>query len=952
MNYKNIIIFVVSLLVIVAIGVTAYYFTRPSEVITVDAKYAIIEMNKGERLGIKAEVQNPMRATTITFASEDEEILSVEPGVEYNEAFIVAKKAGHVKLILKSNKPGWEDKICNVYIGDGDAANPYFIKTPAELAKLGTLDMPLDRHYKLIADIDLVSIENWTPIGATNAFGLTGSFDGNGHTIFNTNINGTSSLTNIGFFAKIGNTGQVSNLTIKDSIIDIKFDSSVATAYVGLIAGRNLGTIKNCYVVDGSITFDNAGVAIINAGSVAGIVGDEASTSTSGLISRVAVNNTKIIFKNTGVAGYVGGLAAKLVGGTIKNSYFIGQFDVAVANVYSAGLVEEIKGIVSTSYKAIVKDCYAVVTYADGKTAANCSGIIRNNITAFGQSKLNIILGCYFDKNVSGDLPAVRNSTSLTDGIVAGGLTTIEFATYTNLVSYIQGEAVLWNFMIVWKLDPAQNGGYPILMMAVEEDDPILNPADENYIVGGGQLSDDINNDIENGVIKSYQLANNITLTGSWTPIGTRAKPFKGIIEGNGYSISGLVIDGDFEGIGLFGFIEDAIFRNITIIAPQITGRGVYTGALVGCDLSSTNGKSRISNCKVIGATSGTRGKIQDVNYDAGDELYIGGLAGYFSGTTSDSLVEKLDIIVDKTNAKTVRLGGIIGAQRGGAIYNTSASVEIDSHNVAAYAGGIAGLSESTNVQFSTYKGAIVALNSNTNTYVGGIVGSNTRNSEISLCSARGELNGYFAGGIAGYNDAYIKTSFVSNMKVSGERVGGFVAVHSRGTIDNCYTLAELYGLSGSSVKAGAAVEVAGGNVENAIIHTCFIATTFTGLGESYTETKSEIRYSNNPAFGGGGRRAGYIYGSIYDADLAGSAKTQVLPGALPWDIGSWFGGSSPNKGNYNGTNYDNIDGRKATGECKTVAPFTNDNRNFSSGVWNLGNDSYPTLKSARSLLS
>ncbi|MBP5230782.1 MAG: dockerin type I repeat-containing protein, partial [Clostridia bacterium] len=69
-----------------------------------------------------------------------------------------------------------------------------------------------------------------------------------------------------------------------------------------------------------------------------------------------------------------------------------------------------------------------------------------------------------------------------------------------------------------------------------------------------------------------------------WTPIGTESKPFRGILDGGGHSISSLRYHGtDAEGAGLFGHAKGAEFRNLNLRSMLVEGTEIRDcGALVG----------------------------------------------------------------------------------------------------------------------------------------------------------------------------------------------------------------------------------------------------------------------------------------------------------------------------------------------------------------------------------
>ncbi|AWI05552.1 cell wall-binding repeat-containing protein [Clostridium drakei] len=165
--------------------------------------------------------------------------------------------------------------------GSGTEGDPYQIATADQL---NSVRKYLDKHFKLTADIDLASYENWEPIGAfdsqakdelgyfANAF--TGTFDGDNHTISNLTINKKDAV-GVGLIGAASKSSVVKNLKIEN----IKAEGSVAVGSVigynkglvenitlsgtnsinayscasGIVGGNEGGTIKNCNVVGATI---------------------------------------------------------------------------------------------------------------------------------------------------------------------------------------------------------------------------------------------------------------------------------------------------------------------------------------------------------------------------------------------------------------------------------------------------------------------------------------------------------------------------------------------------------------------------------------------------------------------------------------------------------------------------------------------------------------------------
>ncbi len=137
----------------------------------------------------------------------------------------------------------WPQIIPYILTGEGSAANPYEIPDLETLCVFRDL---VNRGYgftgewvRQTADIDLVTVENWKPIGVFDSYRyFDGVYDGAGHVIRNLTITGTD---NAGFFGVL--SGTVMNLGIESG--------SITGGCVGAIASHSDGgadvRILNCY---------------------------------------------------------------------------------------------------------------------------------------------------------------------------------------------------------------------------------------------------------------------------------------------------------------------------------------------------------------------------------------------------------------------------------------------------------------------------------------------------------------------------------------------------------------------------------------------------------------------------------------------------------------------------------------------------------------------------------
>lgn len=160
-----------------------------------------------------------------------------------------------------------------------------------------------------------------------------------------------------------------------------------------------------------------------------------------------------------------------------------------------------------------------------------------------------------------------------------------------------------------------------------------------------------------NSTIK-VKLMNDIRLNGNdddnrrvWTPIGKDAEhPFRGEIDGQGYTISGLWTDDDSRDyVGLCGYTNEALVRNIVISDAQLRGKS-YVGAIAGYAYDSS-----ILNCRVIDDSS-IEAVVADGDQKSG--IHAGGLIGYAAGDTQLSSSYSMAAVSGRENSS---VGGLIG---------------------------------------------------------------------------------------------------------------------------------------------------------------------------------------------------------------------------------------------------------------------------------------------------
>lgn len=143
---------------------------------------------------------------------------------------------------------------------------------------------------------------------------------------------------------------------------------------------------------------------------------------------------------------------------------------------------------------------------------------------------------------------------------------------------------------------------------------------------------------------QTIYLANDISLTSVWTPIGTAGNPFMGHFEGWGHKISGLSITGSSNYQGLFGYIKGGSVRDVAVVGTSsITGDqyvGAICGYLDGGEISSCYSEANVTGTTYVGGICGSSsGIVKDcyvtgsVTSSATGDVYVGGIVGYLYGT-------------------------------------------------------------------------------------------------------------------------------------------------------------------------------------------------------------------------------------------------------------------------------------------------------------------------------
>ncbi len=239
------------------------------------------------------------------------------------------------------------------------------------------------------------------------------------------------------------------------------------------------------------------------------------------------------------------------------------------------------------------------------------------------------------------------------------------------------------------------------------------------------------NEELTNSLSANYVLQNDIIVTSTtWVPIGNHTE-FSGHFDGNGYTISGVILEGSgYTYTGFFGK-NSGLIENVTV----------------------------------------------DVTFSASN--YLGGLVAYNTGTIRNCLTK------GTANGTSSNVGGLVGDNNNGTI-NTSGSTAVvtGSSNV----GGLVGRNYENGKITNCYAQGNVTGSSN----VGGLVGYNDYYSYaycpvIRNCYAAGKVNDGEGAGLVGKNNSgRIYNSYYRSIN-TGNMIGYSVSTTNMKNQDTFY---------------------------------------------------------------------------------------------------------------------------------------------------------------------
>ena len=195
-----------------------------------------------------------------------------------------------------------------------------------------------------------------------------------------------------------------------------------------------------------------------------------------------------------------------------------------------------------------------------------------------------------------------------------------------------------------------------------------------------------------------YVLTANISLEGTWTPIGTTTLPFSGSFDGNGYTVSGLMVTDPYICYGLFGYnigtIQNVAIEGVIIQSTVPLSGAIYVGTLVGYNSGT------VQNCYADGVSVSVTA-APNIGIATG---YAGGLIGYNAGAILNCYAAGDAVSMTATSSTSstyTYVGGLVGTNKNGTVSNCFSAVE-----------AISGAYSCSNSQGISLVGGLVGQNS------------------------------------------------------------------------------------------------------------------------------------------------------------------------------------------------------------------------------------------------
>ncbi|WP_208454243.1 dockerin type I repeat-containing protein [Acholeplasma laidlawii] len=623
--------------------------------------------------------------------------------------------------------------------GLGTKLNPYLIYDGYDMMIIG--DYVRDGHEFVgkyfevapkVTQIDLTLEDlGYTPIGS-NEYNFGGIFDGKQARFI---IELSTNSEYLGIFHTIGETAKVSNMVITGNIR--------GHAYLGGLAGRNLGTIENIYNhahITSTLGNDIGGIVGFNQGTIKRVTNQGKITSNGSYTGGITGQNDGVImdaYNRNDVTGFsnVAGITGHNMG-EISNSYNSGHIlakdsiaaGIAGTNssiiyqVFNSGQIiatnQNAAGIVGNFSAGNLSEAYnaGMILSKKGQAAGIVAYMNTGSISSvyqFGEiysvEDIGIIIGfiengnlssIYYDIDVTNqsDLSGykkpqypVGNKTSdvRTNGLYHGQMIGMHALSVTNMNLANPNKYKMLPSLISTSFYPQftvfSNSSFDYV-----REDSLKSVETHTFIVGDGSM---VNPYLIRNESDWLALADSTTNGNSYkgvyfevssdidelnfvdhpsnykfAPVGTKDKPFSGILDGKGINVR-VHVSNQLDYQALFGHIgTTGEVRNISV-SGHISGRNSVSGIAAindGVIENVYNQAVIVGNQYVAGIAATNNGVIKNV-YNKGKVTgsdYVAGLTAYLNGTLYNSY--NTGVIYGKNH-----IGMLVGFYHTGSIHNS-----------------------------------------------------------------------------------------------------------------------------------------------------------------------------------------------------------------------------------------------------------------------------------------
>lgn len=840
---KKFLIFLVSIVVVVCLGLTTFYFLRNDEIISIGTKEIFCNVGdiiKLEKLNIQ--IKKASKKTNFDYNASDDATKFLEYSEE--KGGYIVKQGGDVSLVITTSNKKYPEFYVSVHIGDGTENNPFVLFNQADLNNIGTRyadNVAGNNYFRLMSDIILNSDFAGIDVGGV----FDGNFDGNGHTISNLSITGARARA--GLFEQISRSASVKDLCISDSTLDGTFD------YAGILAGTCKGKIKNVSIKNSEIKNNrNNGVTGGMIGLLTGEVGysyaeniiiDCASENpinavAGGLFGTIDKATVKACYATGSIeannaTGKIGGFAGRFVigtqDGTIQQSYamvesssldfgaFVGSVDDdASFDQNKANFLRHFVGNMAVVYDSVseISDDMLVKSKFDDSFADDKKYFVN---------KYKTCDSVFFDNGGASSLYSIR-------GVKAEDIENLSASDFV-FYAVVVGENTTWDFDYVWNFVEGLSKMPTLLMNNIDFNgisSEYLNKYTESEPVREDKFADLFKT--ETGLVedKNIRLVDKTINLSNWTPVSLKNCTIDGLLSDG--SVAEIVLDLDHtdkDGVaGLFGTLYDGcVIKNLKIKINSVKVDAKRLGGLAGYSINNDTMASNLienvfvdfSACNfenknvdmfggVVASASNSNITNCRVEIASVENLNVTFLAGvvfeFRNGTVENSNVIATKLVASKS------IAGVVG-NNFGTVKNVAGNINIEKVNGsdvsdAGIVGGVVASNEGTVIDSNNLLINIAITGSDNGMCVGGIAGINTgtikstqiKDGKIEISSSS---NVVYVGGLVGRNAGNIELARVYMTQIgnyysgNNQRVGGLASIND-GTISKCVVGANLEG--------------------------------------------------------------------------------------------------------------------------------------------------------------